>query len=305
MRIATAFPRIKTCLVVMGVFIFHSTLVLSAERPEIKKRSFLWKIGSEPAAVYLLGSIHAAQEDMYPLPDAMMQAYRDSQILVVEANLEKTDSMQVQQEVMSAAASDQLLQERLPPEVYESLQIQFEEAEMSLSAFSNFHPWFAALQLTMLRIQQLGYDPSIGIDHYFIQKAAQSGREIRELENAFSQIQILSGLTAEEEDQFVRYSLESMTQLSASLEKLKSAWMRGDARELAEEMIEKPLRKNPALLSVFEKLFFVRNQEMTEKILGYLGSGKNHFVVVGAGHLVGKRGILDLLEKQGILAEQL
>jgi len=44
---------------------------------------------------------------------------------------------------------------------------------------------------------------------------------------------------------------------------------------------------------------------MTSKIEGYLNSNGSYFVIVGAGHLVGKRGIVELLKNKGYGVEQL
>ena len=44
---------------------------------------------------------------------------------------------------------------------------------------------------------------------------------------------------------------------------------------------------------------------MTEQIRGYLARPGSHFVVVGAGHLVGEVGILALLEKAGYKVERM
>jgi uncharacterized protein len=44
---------------------------------------------------------------------------------------------------------------------------------------------------------------------------------------------------------------------------------------------------------------------MVAKIEGYLKSKTGYFVVVGAGHLVGEKGIITLLQKKGYKVEQL
>ena len=48
---------------------------------------------------------------------------------------------------------------------------------------------------------------------------------------------------------------------------------------------------------VYEALFYRRNVDMARKIEDLLKTGEIQFVVVGAGHLVGDRGIVELLEK--------
>ena len=49
--------------------------------------------------------------------------------------------------------------------------------------------------------------------------------------------------------------------------------------------------------SLFVKLFDERNKQMATKIEDLLRTEKTYFVVVGAGHLVGKNGLLQLLGK--------
>jgi uncharacterized protein YbaP (TraB family) len=44
---------------------------------------------------------------------------------------------------------------------------------------------------------------------------------------------------------------------------------------------------------------------MVSKIEDYLRTGETHFVVVGAGHLLGEKGIINLLRQKGYQIEQL
>jgi uncharacterized protein YbaP (TraB family) len=56
---------------------------------------------------------------------------------------------------------------------------------------------------------------------------------------------------------------------------------------------------------MYEKLLYTRNKNMVSKITEYLQTHETYFVIVGAGHLVGERGIVELLRKRGYLVEQL
>ena len=44
---------------------------------------------------------------------------------------------------------------------------------------------------------------------------------------------------------------------------------------------------------------------MVEKIEGYLEEDETYFVIIGAGHLVGKKGIIEILEDKGYTVKQL
>ena len=48
--------------------------------------------------------------------------------------------------------------------------------------------------------------------------------------------------------------------------------------------------------AMYAKLFTDRNKAMTKKIVGFLKTEGTYFVIVGAGHLVGEDGIVELLK---------
>jgi uncharacterized protein YbaP (TraB family) len=59
------------------------------------------------------------------------------------------------------------------------------------------------------------------------------------------------------------------------------------------------LKDDADLKEVYEELVTKRNYKMTEKILSFLKTDRNYFVVVGAGHVIGKEGIVALLTREG------
>ncbi|MEW6002985.1 MAG: TraB/GumN family protein, partial [Nitrospirota bacterium] len=63
--------------------------------------------------------------------------------------------------------------------------------------------------------------------------------------------------------------------------------------------------EDKSMSAVYEKLIFERNKNMTTKMEDFLKTEKTYFVIVGAGHLVGDKGILDLFIKKGYSVEQL
>src|SRR5438067_8589281 len=50
-------------------------------------RNFLWKATGKQNAVYLVGSVHMLTKDYYPLSPALDAAFKDSNLLVEEADL--------------------------------------------------------------------------------------------------------------------------------------------------------------------------------------------------------------------------
>ncbi len=76
-----------------------------------------------------------------------------------------------------------------------------------------------------------------------------------------------------------------------------TAWKQGDAAGL-ERLLSDALKNAPETKPIYGKLFDQRNLTMARKIEDYLASDRVHFIVVGAGHLVGDQGLLKLLAKK-------
>jgi uncharacterized protein YbaP (TraB family) len=67
----------------------------------------------------------------------------------------------------------------------------------------------------------------------------------------------------------------------------------------------KSIKEDKKLIPIYEKLVIERNRKMVSKIEEYLKEKETFFVIVGAGHLVGNQGIIELLKGKGFLLEQL
>jgi len=57
--------------------------------------------------------------------------------------------------------------------------------------------------------------------------------------------------------------------------------------------------------SIYEKIVCERNKNIALKIESYLKTKERYFIVIGAAHLVGKDGIIEILKKKGYIVEQL
>jgi len=66
------------------------------------------------------------------------------------------------------------------------------------------------------------------------------------------------------------------------------------------------MKNSPALKIIYEKLVYERNRNMADRIAAHLKTAhKSFFFIVGATHLVGKRGIIRLLMDKGFPVDQL
>jgi uncharacterized protein YbaP (TraB family) len=267
---------------------------------------FCWKVAGERNVVYILGSVHLAPPGLLPMDPAIEAAFRSSACLVVEADVAGADQAQLQQKIFTRGmygAGERTLEQDLPADLYAVVKKEFSGLNFPDGMLDRMRPWLAALTLSALRLQKLGMDAENGIDLYFLKKAAETSKKVLELESVDFQIDLLSGFSPELQVQFLRQTLEDRTTLEAEMEAMLGAWKTGDAAAM-ERVIMENRRSNPELEEVFVRIMDDRNVTMTQRIREYLRGESDCFVVVGAGHLVGDKGILQLLKNEGFRPEQ-
>jgi len=268
------------------------------------KKSFLWKVQSKTNTVYVLGSIHYLKKEMYPLDEKIEKAFDQSNILGVEANVDNVSKLDVQKLTESAFYSEnETLEKHLSPRAFELVKKHLTELGASLEAANKYRPWFLALSLASIEIAKLGFDPNYGIDRYFLSKATEK-KKIVELESLEYQMNLFSALSEKDQELFLLYTLKDIKVLEQELDKLIKAWTTGDEKGI-ELIMTRSIKEDKKLIPIYEKLVIERNKEMVSKIEDYLKEKETFFVIVGAGHLVGNQGIIELLKRKGFLLEQL
>jgi len=285
-----------------------SLLVLSPTAPASVERGsklFLWKASSPTTEVYLFGSIHLGKPEWYPLAKEIEAAFDRSKYLVVEADESKLDPVKLQQLALENGiyVPPDSLSKHTSPETMKALGALCEKLGLPGASLEQMQPWLLSLTLSSLSLVKLGYSPDLGIDRHFL-KAAKDKKEILELESMEYQIKLLAGLSEELQTKFLELTVEEAADAKERMEKIVGAWSKGDAALLEDEMLKKRAAKSPAQAEFQAKLIDERNVAMAKKIGEYLKTKEVHFVVVGSAHLIGEKGIVHLLEKDGFKVEQ-
>ena len=139
----------------------------------------------------------------------------------------------------------------------------------------------------------------LGIDKYFLDKAKNTKR-VEELETAEGQMRLLSELPADQEDKYLAVSLAQAQKFQEIGTTMQSAWIDGDAGKMDAFLAR--WFSEPAAMA--KKLREDRNPHMADVAEDHLKKKEPCFLVVGAAHLVGKDGVISLLQKRGYKVEQ-
>jgi len=172
------------------------------------------------------------------------------------------------------------------------------------AAIAHMRPWLVSMLVVQLEMKRRGVDPSYGLDQHFLKEARQSHKEIGALEDAASQLRLLSSLSEEFQDRLLLNSLVDMEKWADTFDLLTRAWQSGDAAAM-QEVITSSVRDFPQLKPLMTQVFEDRNTAMTAKIERFLQIPKTYFVAVGAGHLVGNKGIVSQLRRKNFRVERL
>jgi len=266
-------------------------------------KSFLWEARSKTATVYLLGSLHLMRKESYPLPEKIEKAFERSEVLAVEANINdpgRIDVMTLVERVLYPEGEG--LENHVSKETYEAVTKEAAALGLPPQLLDRQRPWFIALTLTALKLAVLGFDPSYGTDMHFLTKA-QGKKKIVELESVDAQIALLSGFSDSEQELFLIRTLNDLKSIEKDTDALMRAWNSGDMKGI-ERLVAKDGAEGKKTASLNEKLLYARNREMTTRIENLLRAKETAFVIVGAGHLVGEKGIIALLRQKGYSIEQ-
>jgi uncharacterized protein len=300
----TILRRFRPALGVVLSFVIAYAAV--APRPLAATRSFLWKASKGQGVVYLVGSVHMLTADFYPLAPSLEAAFKDSDLLVEEADLS---------EMLSPTAQFSLLQRGMLP-AGQTLDKVVSPATLALvnahataltagvggvEAVKQFKPWFLAMTLEAMEWQKAGFDPQLGLDKHFFDRAQSEGKTVQGLETTEFQISLFDSMTADQQERFLAETLKDLQKETATVGKLASAWKAGDVASV-EKFVLQDLQSDPL---VYQRLLVGRNRAWLPKIEALFGRPRHAFVVVGAAHLVGPDGLVAMLKAKGYQLTQL
>jgi uncharacterized protein YbaP (TraB family) len=250
---------------------------------------------------------------MYPLPDRVERAFEQSDVLVVEADISSSKMGQHLKLTMEKGmySGNETLKDNISEKTYQLAEKILKEKGIDIILYQKFKPWFLALTISGMELIKLGFDPNHGVDKYFIDKANKDfsmermeKMEIVELEGIEYQINLFDNLTQAENDSFLFSTLQEILHYTNDIKPMVFAWAQGQVSQL-EQLLTKNIDKYKELSHIYKKFVDDRNFKMVKKIVTYMNTPKTHFIVVGAAHLVGKKGIIQLLKNKGFILEQM
>ncbi len=276
----------KNLCIIFSTFIY--LISFSASTKETDTPPF-FKITYQNSAVYLLGSVHVGKPDFYPLPKIIQHQLDQSDAIVLEA-------------VPSEADHALVARYSMPTVPYKIQNTDFDQYCKNRRPFCNaikqFSPWVIATQITLSRLNKLGYHAHLGIESHLIKN--KGSKPLLQLESMEFQLNLMSSLKKSTQQSMLSASIKAPND---QITDMFTAWRTGDL-SIIDEISQQEL-KQQGDDEFIEKLLWSRNKNMADALITQM---KQHpkqqlFATIGAAHLAGDKSINQYLQNAGAKVE--
>ena len=307
----------KSIFLIITIF---TLIVFSAcDKKEIVKEDneitpLFYKISDKNnTTIYLLGSIHAADDTIYPLNDTIMNSFNDSDYLAVEVDtlsLQNTFDLSLKLAEKMMYNDSTTIKNHIGDELYNNMVNFLKEKKSYSSLYDNYKPVFFESLFENLIINDAMLKSESGIDMYFLSLASENNKKILEVESAEFQYNLLLNTPLELDKIMIEEYIDNYDLNVSQMKDLYELWKKGDKEQLENILInsesQNATEEEKKLMENYnQSLIIDRNYGMANVLENYFEKKQNVFCVVGLGHVIGDEGIINLLQKRGYDVAQL
>lgn len=265
-------------------------LALNAQDTKLEN-TLLWKItGDDIQPSYLYGTIHATCE--VDLNERIMRALEETDNLVLELDMDDPQMMSKMMQAMMSTDGEKI-SDYLNDEEQEKLNnFLMKHASVQLSMVDSQKP----LMLSSLLIPATLGCPMKSYEEALMKVVKEQEEEVLGLEEVEEQLAVFDRIPMKVQvKDLMRTVDEGMEKAREGLQKMQVAYQQEDLAKLIEVMNDP---EAGAIMEYQEILLDERNVNWIERIQK-IAADTPSFFGVGAGHLAGEKGVIQLLRDQG------
>lgn len=261
------------------------TTLLSAT---VHAEPMVWKAIKDNQQLMLIGTIHLGQKSMYPLPSQLEQFIKQSDGLILEADVNAPPP-----KIDFSHAT--LTVNILTSEQRKKLEDIATELTLDTTALLHFPPWLTAISIENQAFQTLGYDSNLGVDSVLADQAQAHKLPLLTFETITQQLNMLQNLP-EEGKSLLLDTLESWHEGKGFYQCMIQRWQDGDKNGLLKLLSQGEWDEKTS-----QSLLYSRNQIWSDKIQDptFLSPKGQYVIAVGTLHLIGENSLIEHLEKDG------
>jgi uncharacterized protein YbaP (TraB family) len=257
----------------------------------------LWRISgnnlSKPS--YLFGTIHLLCANDIELSETLKTAIKETDKVYLELDMDNLFEMMQAVQKMKMR-NDTTLSDLLSESDYKKVKAFF-TSKSSMIPFSILETYKPMLAASMIMQTSTDCDNAISMEQIIMQQAKQDRKEIKGMETMTYQLSIFDSIPYEvQAKQLLAFITENDTEDKASkeYEEMASAYRNQELNKL--EML---INKEEFGVGNFADLLLYNRNRNWVVSMGKIFSANSAVIAVGAGHLPGEKGVINLLRKAG------
>lgn len=278
------------------IIIFFTLCSVQSIAQRDKTNTLLWEISGnglqQPS--YLFGTIHMICKEDFLISEIVKQKFNSSKQVYLELDMDDPQLQVTMMQQMQLPGKETLIN-KLGESNFKKLD-SFLQKEMSINVvmFDKFKP----MMVMGLLAQRLL--PCATIESYdlnFVKMASEQRKEILGLEKVEEQIGVFDAIPDSLEIRSIMNMVNDFYAQKKEFTRMISIYKSQDLEALYQLMVE-----SPEMMGSQELLLYRRNRNWIP-VMESAMKNSSTFFAVGAGHLGGSQGVLELLRKQGYMVK--
>lgn len=271
---------------------FFAIIYLQSNAQREKTNSLLWEISGnglhQPS--YLFGTIHMICKEDFLLTDIVKQKFASSKVVYLELDMDdpKLQATMMQQMLLPA---DETLRNKFGESDFKKMDSFLKkELNMGIALFNRFKPMMV---MSVIAQRLLSCAQMESYEMNFVRMAGEQKKELLGLERVEDQLAVFDAIPDSLE-------IGTMMKMVDDFESQKKEFVRMSGLYKAQDLesLHQMMAESPEMMGSNEILLDRRNRSWIP-VMESAMKGASVFFAVGAGHLSGDQGVLELLRKKG------
>ena len=256
---------------------------------------------------YIVGTYHLAPASFADEIAGMKEAFAAVEQVYGEVDMQSAQAAQIAMMQAMMLPEGKYIDDMFTAEEMERINAYVRGAmgvdlshPMLREQLGRMRPSVLTMQMALLQFMKItpNFNPNDLIDSYFQKEARKSGKDVGGLETAEFQLELLYGeCTDEEEREALLRLVDENEAVLAEMQAMTDAYFSFDMKSIHQLTIQS-VETGEMTVEEFAEMITDRNHNWVDAMPAIMAEKPTLFVV-GAGHLPGNEGVLELLKAEG------
>ena len=282
----------------LGMLVLASPSIGQKKKADPLPNALLWKISgkslTEPS--YLYGTIHMINKADFLLSDSLKATLARTQQVAFEIDMEDMSDFSKLMPLMMKAfmSNDTTLADLYSQEEYGVVKAHFEKVGLPLMFLERIKPMFLSALGSEDLMNLQSQDEVVSYEMELTKIAKSQNKEILGLETAEFQMSMFDSIPYRVQAKMLLESIQSGENQNDDFEKMVELYKNQDINGMQELM-----KADPEGIGRYEELLLINRNINWIPIMEHHMKAQSTFFAVGAGHLGGEKGVIELLKAEG------